>query len=580
MEKNVQSEQKKVRREKRERGQTLQSMGMKILVPVFFALFGLLTCLFIGLIETRRLASQYAKDTAELYVDQINYDIVQISTELVLVLENSDEIGQIPADLTSRQGGYYGLLRKIRTQNMIMKLHYREADIFFVYEREADVLISESGTVFDYSYVDEYLYDLREFCRIAARDDYGTTRWDYLTADGETYLVGWYAKKGKMIGCMVKLDTIFSILQEMPDHYQVIPYMRKPDGTMIYSEEYEKTGAGESTGGKHEEMYEYQLGTLGEICLYVILDGGTLESMLKMQVILIVLVIVLLLLCLVFVWRYYQGLMKPLGSFVQGISEMEEEQMLNENGKNNILELEAVSERFRVLLRKIRSLKIAIYEKELNEQRAELEYMQEQIRPHFTLNCLSLIHGIADAQGEEKITRITKELSEYIRYNYRDSGTERSLQEELLHVRTYMDLQKLRYGEEAFRFEVIEDGIIGEYHTPPLVLQTLVENSVVHAVNLDQTVEISLYITGETYEDGEYLYICLSDTGKGFSKEILTAIEEDLPIVYNGRKHVGLQNIRRRLALLYGQRASLTIQNMDENYGAVVEVRIPQDAGQ
>ena len=254
--------------------------------------------------------------------------------------------------------------------------------------------------------------------------------------------------------------------------------------------------------------------------------------------------------------------------------------MLNENGKNNILELEAVSERFRVLLRKIRSLKIAIYEKELNEQRAELEYMQEQIRPHFTLNCLSLIHGIADAQGEEKITRITKELSEYIRYNYRDSGTERSLQEELLHVRTYMDLQKLRYGEEAFRFEVIEDGIIGEYHTPPLVLQTLVENSVVHAVNLDQTVEISLYITGETYEDGEYLYICLSDTGKGFSKEILTAIEEDLPIVYNGRKHVGLQNIRRRLALLYGQRASLTIQNMDENYGAVVEVRIPQDAGQ
>ena len=93
MEKNVQSEQKKVRREKRERGQTLQSMGMKILVPVFFALFGLLTCLFIGLIETRRLASQYAKDTAELYVDQINYDIVQISTELVLVLENS-EIGR------------------------------------------------------------------------------------------------------------------------------------------------------------------------------------------------------------------------------------------------------------------------------------------------------------------------------------------------------------------------------------------------------------------------------------------------------------------------------------------------------
>lgn len=563
-------------RKRREKGQTLQAMGIKILIPVFFALFVLLTCLGIGLFETRRMAVQYARDTSELYVDHINYDIVQISTELVLVLENSDEIMQIPADFDSRQGAYYELLTKIRTQNRIMKLHYREADSFFVYEQNADVLISDTGTAFAYSYVDEYLQELRDFCRTAVRTNYGTTRWDYLEADGETYLIGWYAKKGKMIGCTVNLEKIFSLLQEMPDHYQVIPYLRKPDGMLIFSEEYEKPDLGKGGRAKNRETYEYQLGTLGKLCVYVILDGGTLESMLKMQVILIVLVIVLLLFCLFLVYRYYQGLMKPLNSFVQGISEMEEEQMLNENGKNNILELEAVSEQFRVLLRKIRSLKIAIYEKELNEQRAELEYMQEQIRPHFTLNCLSLIHGIADAQGEENITRITKELSEYIRYNYRESGTERKLKEELLHVKTYMDLQKLRYGEEAFRFEVIEDGLCGECLTPPLVLQTLVENSVVHAVNLDQTVEISLYIASETYEDGKYLYICLSDTGKGFSKEILKAVEEDLPIVYNGRKHVGLQNIRRRLMLLYGQRASLTIQNMDENYGAVVEVRIPQ----
>ena len=90
-------------------------------------------------------------------------------------------------------------------------------------------------------------------------------------------------------------------------------------------------------------------------------------------------------------------------------------------------------------------------------------------------------------------------------------------------------------------------------------------------------VEISLYITTEIYENGKYLYICVSDTGKGFSREIIEAIEKDLPIIYNGRKHVGLQNIRRRLQLLYGGRASMTIQNMDENYGAIVEIRIPQD---
>ena len=49
-----------------------------------------------------------------------------------------------------------------------------------------------------------------------------------------------------------------------------------------------------------------------------------------------------------------------------------------------------------------------------------------------------------------------------------------------------------------------------------------------------------------------------------------------LPIIYHGRHHVGISNIKRRLALMYGERASITCSNMDENYGAVVEVRLPK----
>lgn len=49
-----------------------------------------------------------------------------------------------------------------------------------------------------------------------------------------------------------------------------------------------------------------------------------------------------------------------------------------------------------------------------------------------------------------------------------------------------------------------------------------------------------LYLANETYEDGEYLYICISDTGNGFSKEALDAIENDTPIIYHGRHHVGI----------------------------------------
>ena len=67
------------------------------------------------------------------------------------------------------------------------------------------------------------------------------------------------------------------------------------------------------------------------------------------------------------------------------------------------------------------------------------------------------------------------------------------------------------------------------------------------------------------------------DTGKGFPQEVLRAIESDTPIVYNGRRHVGLQNVRRRLSLIYGNKAIITFSNMDIDYGAVDEVRIPID---
>ena len=192
-----------------------------------------------------------------------------------------------------------------------------------------------------------------------------------------------------------------------------------------------------------------------------------------------------------------------------------------------------------------------------------------------------------------------------MRYIFQDSKKQRDVEEELEHVEAYIRIQKLRYGEEAFSFEATTDGDIGEWKVPSLLLQTLVENSVVHGVSLDRKSEtflivkettymvnkqkilivdddnniaelISLYLTNETYEDGEYLYICISDTGNGFSKEALDAIENDTPIIYHGRHHVGISNIKRRLALMYGERASITCSNMDENYGAVVEVRLPK----
>lgn len=554
---------------------SLKDTSLRLGTPVFLVLMGLVVCLLWGVWENRKLADKYIADTAKLYVDQINRDMSQINSELIYLLDSDSNIKEIPDQITSTDAQYYEMEQTLRERNRVLKIRYHEIQTFFVYGQKANVLITDSGTMFTESKGMTTLNQmLMSYLQIMTSKDSISTQWTVITFGDDDYIVG----------CVINLNLIFRTIRAKTEEYDVIPFMVDARGRVMTqadtSEKYKNEIIDFSKAGKKKEknatVYSYQLGTVGKINLMVLPGGGILENVLIMQIAFVVLIAVLLLVCALEITAYYHRILEPLEKFGQKLEELEKEQSLNDDGSNNLLELESVSGKFKELLRKIQGLKIAIYEKELAEQKAELEYTQEQIKPHFFLNCLSLIHGIADKNNEGEIVEITTVLSDYMRYIFQDSKKQRNVEEELEHIEAYIRIQKLRYGEEAFSFEATMDGDIGEWKVPSLLLQTLVENSVVHGVSLDRKSEISLYLTNETYEDGEYLYICISDTGNGFSKEALDAIEHDTPIIYHGRHHVGISNIKRRLALMYGERASITCSNMDENYGAVVEVRLPK----
>lgn len=115
----------------------------------------------------------------------------------------------------------------------------------------------------------------------------------------------------------------------------------------------------------------------------VLPGGGILENVLIMQIAFVVLIAVLLIVCALEITAYYHRILEPLENSDK-TGRAGKEQSLNDDGSNNLLELESVSGKFKELLQKIQGLKIAIYEKELAEQKAELEYTQEQIKPHFS----------------------------------------------------------------------------------------------------------------------------------------------------------------------------------------------------
>ena len=137
-----------------------------------------------------------------------------------------------------------------------------------------------------------------------------------------------------------------------------------------------------------------------------------------------------------------------------------------------------------------------------------------------------------------------------------------------------MEICRLRYGDMHEFQCIVEDGV-ENYEIPSLFLQTFIENAVKHASRMEEKITVSLYVAREHYEEGDRLYLCVSDTGKGFPKDMLEAIEQDKPIIYGGREHVGIKNAMRRLKVIYHEDANIRISNMADNYGTVVEISLP-----
>lgn len=559
------------------KARSFQQNLLLILLPIFILLCCLICINVIELRNNRKLAEQYIEDTTSLYLDRVNREMGKINYRLISITED-EMVQSIPNDISSSESKYFSLLDNIRGNNKLENIQYSEVALFFSYSQPADVMITQEGTVFSSSQKSEKYRVIMDYLHENAINNTQTSQWDLLEADGEDFILGWYCKNRKCEGVIINMEHIYNILCKPIESYNVIPVLEDRNG-IVYGQE----GTEEAflqmmrtkIDSKSDDVYSYQLIGIGNVYLYHPRNQGIMLGYLRIQALFVALIAIFLIVAFFAVKTYIERVMRPIEQFVDNLENLDEEQMLNDNGRNNILELEAANGKFRELIKKIQSLKIAIYEQELEEKKAELEYMQEQARPHFFLNCISLIHGIADANGQEDITHITEVLSTYLRYIIRDSRKKRKISEELEQVEAYINLQTLRYGKNAFGFEMDVDESLKSALIPPLIIQILVENVIVHQMSLDKYIDISLFMTREEYGGEEFIYLCVSDTGNGFTKEALDALKNDTPIFYNGRNHVGLKNIIRRLDLLYDKRASIEFSNMADGYGAVVEVRIP-----
>lgn len=222
-------------------------------------------------------------------------------------------------------------------------------------------------------------------------------------------------------------------------------------------------------------------------------------------------------------------------------------------------------------------LEIRLQEQELQNlsmknvvREAELHALQSQINPHFLFNMLNAGVQLAIMEGADRTAEFVDKVSSLLRYNLRKLDTPVSIQEEANHLENYFFILKTRYGSYRFRFLTEIEPEIANFQIPLLTLQPIVENALIHGI---EELEAGGKIEVKAFKEGDWVCIEVSDNGLGIESETLARIQkgENLSGHTTG---LGLQNVRERLRLFFGQDDLFAIESI-LNQGTTIRLKLP-----
>ncbi len=237
--------------------------------------------------------------------------------------------------------------------------------------------------------------------------------------------------------------------------------------------------------------------------------------------------------------------------------------------ESNLKEFSIITAAFNKMLVRIRELRILAYDRKIMAQKAQLEYYQIQIRPHFFLNCLKTIYGMAESGRYDKIQDMIIEFSSYLRSMFRGNVDMVSIAREVEMVETYIRLQQICSAMAPVYECEITPGI-EKIQIPPMSILTFVENSIHYAGKEGESIHIFVKVTLLDDEQKKMINITISDNGNGFDQKTLERINSG--DFSDTGEHIGIYNVMQRFYLIYGDEAVFLFHNQK---GAYVDIFIP-----
>lgn len=235
---------------------------------------------------------------------------------------------------------------------------------------------------------------------------------------------------------------------------------------------------------------------------------------------------------------------------------------------NTGVEATALSNSMNTMIDKINELLEQVTTEQIRLRKAEFELLQAQINPHFLYNTLDAIIWLAEAGEQKRVVGMVRNLSDFFRTSLNQGKDINSIKEEMLHVKSYLEIQHVRY-QDILSYDIEVPEALYIYSIPKITIQPLVENALYHGIKNKRGMG-HIRIRGQAGEKD--FTITVTDDGIGIDETRLRQVQSGIQNkVLTGKDFYGLYNVCERIRLNFGEEYGIFIESV---YGEGTSVRV------
>lgn len=292
------------------------------------------------------------------------------------------------------------------------------------------------------------------------------------------------------------------------------------------------------------------------------------------QVLMRILLVACICIVLVIIFMFYQiplSITRPIRKLAEVTDQVAKGDFSVKFDVRASREIGLLSDSLNMMIDKINELLSQVTREQTRLRRAEFELLQSQINPHFLYNTLDAIVWLAEAGEQKKVVSMVGSLSEFFRTSLNQGKDIITINEELHHVRSYLEIQQVRY-QDILQYDIRVPDELFRYLIPKITIQPLVENALYHGIK-NKRGPGRIIIGGRKEKD--YFVLTIADNGIGINEDRLIQIIDGMKNKVPTKKDFyGLYNVNERICLNFGEQYGLSIESK-YGEGTVVNVMLP-----